>query len=165
MIRSSTLAALLCISLAPTAAFAEDETGWQAEKCAIFESNWAKALEFFGSDNLNYNFIAQNENFIASGCTENPSICPQSNQELDIANALTMAMMNAGTASTFLPYRCSTEVSQAPSNANVEAELCRSQLDLLQRGRKLTEDEAAVFEAQCACLETDATADCAQARS
>jgi len=143
----------------------ESESAWQAKKCAMFEENWGKALEFFGSDDLNYNFIAQNENFIASGCTESPSICPQSNQELDIANALTVAMMNVGSASTFLPYRCSTDISQAPSTTNVEAELCRSQLDLLQRGRKLTEDEAAVFEAQCACLEDDKDADCAQQRS
>lgn len=34
-----------------------------------------------------------------------------------------------------------------------ESELCRMQLDLLMSGEKLTEEEQAVFEAQCACLE------------
>lgn len=31
--------------------------------------------------------------------------------------------------------------------------LCRSQLELLQSRQKLTPSEAAVYEAQCACLE------------
>lgn len=31
--------------------------------------------------------------------------------------------------------------------------LCRSQLELLMSRQKLTESEAAVYEAQCACLE------------
>lgn len=166
MIRTISLAALFALTLAPMAVHAEDQSVWQAKKCEIFQQNWEKALGFFGSDNLNYNFIAQNENFIAGGCTEGVSVCPRSSQELDIANALTVAMMNAGAASTFLPYRCSTDVSEGPSTSGVEAQLCRSQLELLERGRKLTPAEAAVFEAQCACLESKAegktTADCAQ---
>ncbi len=154
---------LVLVSVLPVQA-EESESAWQAKKCMTFEQNWTKALKFFGSDDLNYNFIAQNENFIASGCTESPPICPQSNQELDIANALTIAMMNAGAASTFLPYRCLNDVSQGADTTNVEAQLCWSQLELLQRGRKLTEDEADVFRAQCACLERDGSADCAQQR-
>lgn len=38
-----------------------------------------------------------------------------------------------------------------------EATLCRSQLDLLMGGEKLTEDEKARFEEQCDCLERAAT--------
>ncbi len=79
---------------------------WQLEKCRIYEQSWGEALAFFGSDNVNYNFIAQNENFIAGRCTGGIQICPQSNQELEIANALTLVMMNAGAASTFLPFSC-----------------------------------------------------------
>ena len=55
---------------------------------------------------MNYNFMAGNENFIAGGCTEQVDVCPRSAQELEIANALTIAVMNAGAASTFLPFRC-----------------------------------------------------------
>jgi hypothetical protein len=109
------LRALAIVGLAWTVAcpggvVAQDssETAWQAEKCRIFETAWAKALDFFGSDNLNYNFIAQNENFIASGCSAEAGLCPRSSQELEIANALTIEMMNAGAASTFLPYACPT---------------------------------------------------------
>lgn len=98
----------LIILLSPGHARAQDAGGsdWQAEKCRIYEANWTSALEFFGSDDINYNFMASNENFIAGGCTEQVNACPRSNQELEIANALTLAMMNAGTASTFLPFRC-----------------------------------------------------------
>ncbi|KKB78179.1 hypothetical protein VW35_10950 [Devosia soli] len=136
---------------------AAEETSWPAEKCRGFAEAWGRALETYGSDNINYNFLAQNENFIANGCTAQVGICPQSDQELEIANAITFEMMNFGAASTFLPYRCETssrtvKVSEA-SPQSVEAQLCRSQLELLLRGGKLTEDEAAVFEAQCTCLE------------
>lgn len=34
-----------------------------------------------------------------------------------------------------------------------DSQLCRSQLELLQSRQKLTPSEAAVYEAQCACLE------------
>ena len=144
-------------------------SAWQAEKCAIYQQSWNQALDFFGADNLNYNFIAQNENFITSGCTAPPGVCAQSSQELEIANALTIAMMNAGTASTFLPFRCQTETpltSGQPVGAAPDAVLCRSQLDLLLSGNKLTAAEAAVYTAQCECLERDHSADaqsaCAQ---
>jgi hypothetical protein len=102
LIRRALLLPLLFLS---TAAHAEP-TPWQAEKCRLYESYWTEALDRFGSDNLNYAFIAANENFIASGCTEPASACPVSTQEQDIANALSILMINAGAASTFLPYRC-----------------------------------------------------------
>lgn len=155
---------------AALAQHSEPVTAWQAEKCAIYERSWNQALDFFGTDNLNYNFIAQNENFIASGCTAPPAVCAQSNQELEIANALTIAMMNAGTASTFLPFRCEysspTGAAEPAVGAAPDSVLCRSQMGLLLSGNKLTEAEAAVYDAQCACLERNETAgdqaDCAQ---
>lgn len=60
----------------------------------------------------------------------------------------------------------STAVFAQPSpTASVEAKLCRSQLELLVSGDKLTEEETARFERQCACLEqldsTNSTAECA----
>jgi hypothetical protein len=154
----ASLAIALAFLVAPGQA---QETGelsaWQAEKCQIYQQGWEEALETFGSDNLNYNFFAQNENFIASGCVAVPDVCPQSSQEFEIANALTIRMMNAGAASTFLPFRC--QVEAAPSMVDtttgiaLDSRLCRSQLDLLVGGNKLTAEEAAVHEAQCDCLE------------
>ena len=171
----SIIAALLlaCISFFPAASLAQqsaEPSAWQVEKCEIYRQSWDKALDFFGTDNLNYDFIAQNENFIASACTAPPGVCARSSQELEIANALTIAMMNAGTASTFLPFRCRADApSAAPeavSGAAPDAVLCHAQLELLLDGNKLTAAEAAVYAAQCACLEqrqqAGAQTDCAQ---
>lgn len=156
-------------ALWPTVGHAQSDealSAWQVEKCQIYTENWHQALDFFGTDNLNYNFVAQNENFIASDCTAPASVCAQSSQEYEIANALTLAMMNAGAASTFLPFRCEAAPAMAPATDTAEALLCRAQLDLLLRGNKLTEAEASVYEAQCACLERSqgagAPSDCAQ---
>lgn len=152
--------AVSIIALWPTVARAQPPealSDWRGEKCQIYTESWHKALDFFGTDNLNYNFIAQNENFIASGCTALASVCAQSSQEYEIANALTLAMMNAGAASTFLPFRCAAATTIAPATQGMvnaaDVLLCRAQLDLLLRGKKLTEAEASIYESQCACLE------------
>ncbi|MGV3577111.1 MAG: hypothetical protein ACO1O4_18460 [Devosia sp.] len=97
--------ALLLISPAN----AEEPSAWQQQKCALYTDAWTRALGSIGSDDINYNFLATNENFIASGCTEQIAICPQSNQERDIADLITLVMMNEGAASTFLPFRCPAE--------------------------------------------------------
>ncbi len=159
------------VAVTPGSAQSDPElTQWQITKCRIYEQAWGRALDFFGSDNVNYNFIAQSENFIASGCTAGPAVCAQSSQELEIANALTLEMMNAGTASTFLPFKCveSFGLGSTGSAANPKAdyELCRAQLELLDRGGKLTSATAIAYENQCACLEQnpgpDAQAVCKQ---
>lgn len=97
--------ALLLVSPAK----AEEPSAWQQQKCALYTDAWTRALGSIGSDDINYNFLATNENFIASGCTEQIAICPQSNQERDIADLITLVMMNEGAASTFLPFRCPAE--------------------------------------------------------
>lgn len=109
--------ALLALSplLASPAAAQAPAGDWPAQKCALYEEAWNQALDQFGSDDMNYAFLAGNENFIAGGCTEGGMICPQSQQELDIANALTLAMMNSGTASTFLPFKCPRPEAAADS--------------------------------------------------
>lgn len=88
-------------------------TDWPTEKCATYAAAWNQALDMFGSDEMNYAFLAGNENFIAGGCSEAGEICPQSEQELEIANALSLAMINAGAASTFLPFNCPQPESAA----------------------------------------------------
>ncbi|WEK04314.1 MAG: hypothetical protein P0Y65_19385 [Candidatus Devosia phytovorans] len=88
-------------------------TDWPAEKCAVYEAAWNQSLDAFGSDEMNFAFLAGNENFIASGCSEAGEICPRSEQELEIANALSLAMINAGAASTFLPFHCPQPESAA----------------------------------------------------
>ena len=96
----------MALGLASPASAQQETTAWVEQKCQIYAQAWAQALDLFGSGEMNYAFMAGNENFIASGCTESDDICPRSTQELEIANALTLALMNAGTASTFLPFHC-----------------------------------------------------------
>ena len=96
----------LALSLAQPAWAQAPSTDWVEQKCQTYAEAWTQALALFGSGEMNYAFIAGNENFIASGCTEAGDICPRSTQELEIANALTLALMNAGTASTYLPFHC-----------------------------------------------------------
>lgn len=56
-----------------------------------------------------------------------------------------------------LAFGASSSIAQEPASS-VEAQLCRSQLELLLSGGKLTAEEEARFDAQCACLEeTDVT--------
>jgi hypothetical protein len=105
LIVTGALSSMATIAVAQGAA----QSQWQQEKCRIYAESWEKALDFFGSEDVNYNFMAGNENFIAGGCTEQTNVCPGSAQELEIANALTVAVMNAGAASTFMPFRCVDE--------------------------------------------------------
>jgi len=53
-----------------------------------------------------HDFLANHEAFLASGCMKRPEVCPRSAEELDLANMMVVAAMNAGTASTFPPFRC-----------------------------------------------------------
>jgi hypothetical protein len=55
---------------------------------------------------LGQEFIARHEAFLASGCTAKGDVCPRSAEELDLANMMVVAAMNAGTASTFPPFSC-----------------------------------------------------------
>lgn len=98
--------ALTAALLLASPANAEEPSAWQQQKCALYADAWARALDSIGSDDINYNFLATSENFIVSGCTETIAICPRSNQERDIADLITLVMMNEGAASTFLPFRC-----------------------------------------------------------
>lgn len=96
--------------LLPTLVQAEEQAvSWAEQKCSVYEGAWERVVGAAEASQINYAFIAANENFIASGCTEAGMACPRSAVELEIANALTLAMMNAGAASTFLPFRCPHE--------------------------------------------------------
>jgi hypothetical protein len=60
----------------------------------------------FGTVGLGPAFIELHDAFIASGCTGASDVCPRSDREIEIANILTIAAINAGTASTFPPFAC-----------------------------------------------------------
>ena len=57
-------------------------------------------------EGLGQEFLDRHEAFLASGCTAQANVCPRSAEELDLANMMVVAAMNAGTASTFPPFAC-----------------------------------------------------------
>jgi hypothetical protein len=79
---------------------------WSEVKCARYKKAWSDALARRGSRGLGPAFLASHEGFLASGCTAKADVCPRSAEELDLANVMVIAAMNAGTASTFLPFAC-----------------------------------------------------------
>jgi hypothetical protein len=97
-------AALLLAALVafPSAA----QRSWNEEKCVRYGDAWPEALARFGQQGLGDAFLAAHDAFLASGCVSREPVCPRSRQEEDIANAMTIVAMNAGMASSFVPFRC-----------------------------------------------------------
>jgi hypothetical protein len=106
VIRSLSALALLLAAFAASGAFADEPDAWTREKCVRYERAWLKAIDFVGRDGISQDFIAGNEKFIADGCSSGADVCPHSPEEIELANVLTMAAMNFGTASSFLPFIC-----------------------------------------------------------
>ena len=79
---------------------------WREVKCERYGQAWAEVKRRFGVVGLGPAFIERHDAFLASGCTADADVCPHSDREIEIANILTVAAMNAGTASTFLPFAC-----------------------------------------------------------
>ncbi len=101
--------ALLCAALMMGAAPAianEPPTAWQLAKCGFYEDTWRDMLAHFGPDAMSVEFIDQNERFIAGNCLERVTVCPRSETELAVANALTLGTMNGDVGGTFLPFAC-----------------------------------------------------------
>lgn len=81
-------------------------SSWSEEKCRRYKSLWGQALARRGTRGLGPEFMERHQAFMDSGCTARADVCPRSAEELDLANIMVMAAMNAGTASTFLPFAC-----------------------------------------------------------
>ncbi len=105
MIRFFVTAALLLLPVAGLAQ-APASRDWNAEKCARYAEMWPQALARFGRAGLSTEFLERHATFLDSGCRSRVEVCPRSPQELALADAMTIAAMNAGTASSFVPFRC-----------------------------------------------------------
>ena len=88
--------------------FAQDarQQSWSEVKCERYKKAWSDSLARRGTKGQGQAFIDSHEAFLASGCSIRGGVCPRSAEELDLANILVIAAMNAGTASTFLPFAC-----------------------------------------------------------
>jgi hypothetical protein len=98
------LAALL-LCLAPQAGAQAPARAWTAEKCSRYGQSWSEALSRFGREGLSADFLSRHDAFLASGCRTR-DVCPRSPQELALADVMTIAAMNAGAASSFVPFIC-----------------------------------------------------------
>jgi hypothetical protein len=101
-------AAYIALSLLPQFAHADGSlpTPWQIKKCQIYTDAWNDLPTLLDTGSFRQQFRTQNETFIASGCLARIAVCPERDVEIEAANLLTIAAMNGGTASTFLPFRC-----------------------------------------------------------
>ncbi len=79
---------------------------WTEVKCDRYRKAWTDILARRGAEGLGPDFVTSHDAFLASGCTAKADVCPRSREELALANVLTIAAMNAGAASTFLPFAC-----------------------------------------------------------
>jgi hypothetical protein len=104
--RESVIVLLVLITATLAGTVVGSAQTWRETKCARYKASWSEALSRRGSGGLSPGFLASHEAFIASGCTDQGHVCPRSPAELDLANIMTIKAMNAGTASTFLPFAC-----------------------------------------------------------
>ncbi len=98
--------AVLILMLAVAPALAETGDAWSQRKCALYADAWSRALEVVGREGISEDFIAAHDDFIVGGCALRGAVCPRSVQEYRLADILTIAAMNEGMASTFLPFAC-----------------------------------------------------------
>lgn len=99
---------------APRAQTLEQEAGttpqtrsdWQQKKCDVYRQALAEILDHVGREGVSERFLARNQAFIDSGCLADVDACPQTDDDIEVANGLTIATMNAGAASSFSPFRC-----------------------------------------------------------
>lgn len=82
---------------------------WAAEKCKRYRTAWVEIASGQGMAGITSEFLASHELFLESGCIARADVCPRTEREIALANHLTIAAMNAGMASTFLPFACRPE--------------------------------------------------------
>lgn len=76
------------------------------EKCEIYKVAFEKVEQNYITHQLSESFRNENRNFIKGGCVEYAFVCPRSLADIAAANELTVATMNKGLASTFVPFKC-----------------------------------------------------------
>jgi hypothetical protein len=109
MVRALLLFAVLMLPVSGASAQPSTQPGtWPQRKCGFYAKAWHDLLSMSEGRDITRAFIDGNEAFIAAGCSNGADVCPSSKGDIDLANRLTMAAMNFGTASSFLPFVCRT---------------------------------------------------------
>jgi hypothetical protein len=79
---------------------------WADVKCARYKAAYAEAVKRLTKQGLSRDFLNDHDAFMASNCTARIAVCPRSQEELRLANALVVMGMNERLASTFMPFSC-----------------------------------------------------------
>lgn len=95
----------MVMSLATARAQDAASPNWPEMKCARYTKAWTAALTRRGPQGLSPIFLDEHKAFIVSGCIMG-KVCPRSPEELTLSNDMVVLAMNAGMASTFLPFSC-----------------------------------------------------------
>jgi hypothetical protein len=95
-------------ALLPTALLAQEAGNrtWAQVKCERYATAYQDSVARLGTKGLGAEFLSRHVAFLASGCMIQPDVCPQSQEELRLANTLVIRGMNEGMASTFFPFAC-----------------------------------------------------------
>lgn len=101
----SILAAICLCLMIPAAGADTPPTEWQITKCRVYSEDLERPIdeEMVG---LSESFLDENSSFVGKVCTERTPVCPRTQTDLEAANTLTIAAMNAGAASSFLLFAC-----------------------------------------------------------
>lgn len=102
--------------LLPPAVYGQEKAiSWKQEKCVRYSAAWEEALALFDKSRMTADFVNAHERFIETKCDHDIHVCPVSDYDLEVANAMVVASMNAGTASTFPPFTCRDENKELPN--------------------------------------------------
>lgn len=105
------LCAIMLAILLPSVGFAQTQGGetqrtWPEEKCFRYGKAWNDVLQRWGTKGVSSEFLSSHNAFIEGGCSERANVCPRSDRELEFANILSIAAINAGITGSFLPFAC-----------------------------------------------------------
>lgn len=105
-IEVTTAGVAVALLTASTQAQNLDGLTWTEQKCVLYQGAWDAATSGPGLDGLSPEFLERNDTFVTLGCTIQGNVCPRSDEELNLANMLTLMTMSEGMASTFAPFSC-----------------------------------------------------------
>lgn len=79
---------------------------WSQTKCRLYSDAFARAIDERGTTGLGPEFLLAHQAFLDSGCTGARDVCPRSQQELALADLLSVVAINEGMTGSFLPFAC-----------------------------------------------------------
>lgn len=89
----------------PATARSDENRSWTETKCELYASAWDHVGAGEGSAGISPGFVAAHDAFVASGCLRG-RVCPRSDEELALADLLSLMAVAEGMTGSFLPFAC-----------------------------------------------------------